>query len=988
MEPIGRRRFGPASALTIVAILLSLCGCHKSSPPYSPKEALKTFQLEPGYHIENFAAEPDVVSPVSMDIDENGDIYVVEDRGYPLNIDGKLGRVKMLHGARVTLFADHLVLPTSVMRWKKGILVADAPDIWYFEDTNGDGVADIQRKVLTGFPFTNPQHTVNGLVYGLDNWIYVAAQNPANAVIFKKEFGDRGSDIRYADRPDFAPLKERGRNIRFRPDSGQLEALSGSSQFGQSFDDWGRHFTVSNSNHVQQEAIAARYLARNPDLPVSNAIEDIPDHEPAAKVFSIVLHPRFEMLSGVGQFTSACGITYYRGSSFTAEPVHGIVHRDALSENGALYLAKRAHDGVEFLASTDAWFRPVNMYVGPDGAMYVLDYYRMMIEHPEWMATREQHSPNLYKGIDRGRIYRVVPDGVGGPAKDIRLGAAPDAELVKELANPVIWWRRTAQRLLVDRKAVQVAPDVARLFAQSQSPQGRVHALWTLEALGKLEPELIRKALKDAEPGVRQNGIVLAELHLAQTPDLEKDLLKLTAEPDSMVRYQLLLTLGFLKSTAAQSARERLLFDNLEDKWFQVAALSAGSDDAPRLFEKAASLGGAETKGKSTLDRNLAAVIGACQRPAEIESLLRKVVSSADPAAWWKAATLEGLNQGIRAKHAAVSARAQGLLLTLFDTAVPEVRRAALHSLEIAHLPPGAASDSSLKKAADLARDPNAAAPLRADSIGLLALSAPDRNADLFRSLIDRRQPEEVQAAAVRAYGRVKGDDVAAFLVKNWRTVPTPVRADAGDAILLQPGRVRLLVAALKSGDVQPWTLSSRLRTRLIMNAEPEIREAVRPILDPTLSDREAVVKKYEAAMDLKPDSARGQQVFRSVCSKCHRLDGYGAEVGPDLKTVRNQPKQWLLTNILIPSQSIAQGYESYVVETVNGGILDGVLGPQGQSPTTVTLRHEDGKQDIIQRQDIRNMYVTNLSAMPADLEKQVGLQQMADLLEYLKVVQ
>src|SRR5262249_19487545 len=159
---------------------------------------------------------------------------------------------------------------------------------------------------------------------------------------YKKEFGDRGSDIRYVDRQGVAPLSERGRNIRFRPDTGQLEALSGPSQFGQSFDDYGRHFLVSNSNHIQEEAIAARYLLRNADLPVGTAIEDIPDHGAAAKVYSIVENPRFELLSGVGEFTSACGITYYRGSSFTAEPVHGIIHRDVLVDNGAIYVAKRA----------------------------------------------------------------------------------------------------------------------------------------------------------------------------------------------------------------------------------------------------------------------------------------------------------------------------------------------------------------------------------------------------------------------------------------------------------------------------------------------------------------------------------------------------------------------------------------------------------------------------------------------------------------------
>src|SRR5580704_4478625 len=298
-----RRTAGPgrhgSRRIALLCALVLLCGCRKSGPPYSPADALKTFQLESGYRIEPFAAEPAVVSPVAMDVDENGDIYVVEDRGYPLNIDGKLGRVKMLRDTngdgipdRVTIFADHLVLPTGVMRWKKGILVTDAPDVWYLEDTDGDGVADVKRKVLTGFPFTNPQHTVNGLVYGLDNWIYLAAQNPATATIFKKEFGDRGSDIRYVDREGVPPLQERGRNVRFRPDTNQLEALSGTSQFGQSFDDWGRHFTVSNSNHIQEETIAARYLKRNPDLPVRSAIEDISDHEPAAKVYSIVEHPR------------------------------------------------------------------------------------------------------------------------------------------------------------------------------------------------------------------------------------------------------------------------------------------------------------------------------------------------------------------------------------------------------------------------------------------------------------------------------------------------------------------------------------------------------------------------------------------------------------------------------------------------------------------------------------------------------------------------
>src|SRR3984957_13611833 len=538
-----------STRFTLLAAIILLGGCGKSGPPYRIDDALKTFKVESGFHVEKFLSEPDVVSPVAMDVDENGRIYVVEDRGYPLSTDTALGRVKMIETngdgtpGRVTIFAENLVMPTGVMRWKKGILVTDAPNVWYFEDTKGNGVADVRKLVLTGFAVTNPQHTVNNPVYGLDNWIYLAHEGPARAIIYKKQFGDVGTDIRFSDRLDLAALKEHNRNVRFRPDSHQLESLSGSSQYGQAFDDWGHHFTTNNSDHARHEVIAARYLERNPDLPVFPPTHNIPDHGAAAKVYPITLHPRFELLTEVGQFTSACGITFYHGSLFVAEPVHNLAHQDLLTDAGATFIAKRAHPDVEFLASTDAWFRPVNFYVGPDGALYVMDFYRLVIEHPEWMSTEAQKSKDLTKGIDRGRIYRIIPDGA--PARrTVKLGSASNTELVHELENPVIWWRRTAQRLLVDRNAVDVAPNLIRLIHESQSPVGRLHALWTLDGLGKLDAPEIEVGLADQAPGVRENAIILAEYRLASDPRLTQKLLGMVRDPDARVRFQLLCTLG------------------------------------------------------------------------------------------------------------------------------------------------------------------------------------------------------------------------------------------------------------------------------------------------------------------------------------------------------------------------------------------------------------------------------------------------------------
>lgn len=400
----------------ILAGTVLLGACSRPGPPYSPKDALKTFQIEPGFRIEPYLTEPDIRSPVAMEFDENGRLYVVEDPGYPLNPEGKLGRIILLEDTnrdgrpdRRTVFADKLTMPTGVLRWKKGVLVTDAPDVLYLEDTDGDGKADVRQVVLTGFAFTNPQHTVNNPIYGLDNWIYLAHEGPATAIIFIDKFGDRGSGIRYAGRADSPVLTPARRMVRFRPDTGQLEYLSTSSQFGHSFDAWGHQFTVSNEDHIREEVIAAPYLARNPDLPVDTAMDRISDHRPAADVYPISRNGRVEMLSGVGSFTSACGITVYLGGAFpslglftlVAEPAQNLAHRDVLMPAGATHMAKRPREGVEFLASTDAWFRPVNFYTGPDGAIYLVDYYRMMIEHPEWMATHTHHSPDLYKGEDR-----------------------------------------------------------------------------------------------------------------------------------------------------------------------------------------------------------------------------------------------------------------------------------------------------------------------------------------------------------------------------------------------------------------------------------------------------------------------------------------------------------------------------------------------------------------------------------------------------------
>jgi putative membrane-bound dehydrogenase-like protein len=958
-------------------------------------EALRSLEVENGFDVQLFAAEPDVVDPVAMDIDEDGRVFVVEMPGYPLDTSPS-GRVKLLEDTngdgrpdRSSVFADGLVMPTGVMRWKKGILVTAAPDLLYFEDRDRDGRAEVREVVVTGFASSNPQHTVNNPIYGLDNWIHLAHEGPATAIVFAKEFGDEGGPLRFPARPDVPPVVVGDSAVRLRPDAHRIEARSGNTQFGHSFDEWGRYFTLDNANHGRHEVIAARYLRRNPDLLLSSAMQHMSDHGDAAKVFPANPNPRVEMLTEHGEMTSACGLTVYLGglfapafhrAVFVAEPVHNLVHRDVLRDAGASFTASRATQGREFLASTDGWFRPVNFHVGPDGALYVVDYYRKSIEHPEWAARDAAHSPDLYFGRGQGRIYRVTPAGRGAFVRFPRLGAASDDELVAQLSHANAWWRRTAQRLLVDRANEAATALLARLAREGPS-LGRLHALWTLDGLGRLETSLIEAALGAPEPGLRENAIRLAEENPERLAALTAALQRLADDPDPKVRYQLSCALGSLRSPEARGLRRKLLLSDLDDPWMHSAALSADSAEALAWFDAAP----ADTAPiPPAFFKRAAAVVGARGRRAEVRRLLQQVAQLGDRTQTERgAATLEGLADGIRARRASGKALAGSALdlLALARSGAASIRGGALALLEVAGLPDGSASNQALAAAARTARDASAEPASRADALRLLGLG-PAPPIDLLDALLDPNEPEEVARAAARTLGRVKGEDVGRRLLARWRTMSPAVRGEAADALQRDPARLPLLMDALEKREVQGWTLNFGQKRRLLMHRDPALRERARLVLAAAPAERARVLAGYEAALRLDGDATRGLQVFQAACARCHRRDGQGADVGPDLGTVRNRPVSVLLVDILDPSRAIAQGYEAWVVQTRSGETHEGVLAAQTQ--TSVTLRREGVPDVVIARAAIERMNAANLSAMPADLENQISVAQMADLLRYL----
>ena len=983
------------SAVIALACALVALGPAPAGPPYAAPETLSHFRIEPGFRIELVAAEPDIQSPIAMDIDERGRWFVVEMPGYPLDTR-PTGRIRLLEDTdgdgkpdRSSVFADNLVLPSGVMRWKRGVIVTSAPDVLYLEDTDGDGKADRREVLVTGFARTNPQHMVNTPVFGLDGWIYLAHEGPAGAVIYTDRFGDMGRPLTMPGFPDRAPVDEGRRSVRFNPDSGALEALAGRSQYGEAFDSWGRYFGSNNSNHIRMEMLGARYLQRNPDAPLSWGMADISDHGEAAKVFPITERPTFELLTEAGEFTSACSVTPYTGdvfdgeylrSTFVAEPVHNVVHRDVIERDGGGFRARRGSEGREFLASTDAWFRPVSFYVGPDGALYVIDYYRKRIEHPEWTATEFQKNPAEFAlGADRGRIYRIVQDGPTVPYAHVDLGGADNPSLVSALSRGTLWWRRTAERLLIERKAVDQTDALVGL-AKSGSPLGKLHALWTLNALGRLPDALVVAALGDAEPGLRENALQLAEPRLTVPAVGSAVLARAGVETDPRVRFQLMATLGSLPASAAAVAQTRLLFEHLDDLWIVRAALSAGSDRAPVYLERAldSSSGAIATDSPSrrSFFHDLGVLVGARGQDQEIARAVGRA------SAWWGTALLGGIEQGLKGHSSAALAGSGGALLALAQGGDTALRRASLSLLARRGLPGGPDSAAALDVASQTAVDPAADADRRGDAIRLLAIDGAALRRPMLERLVRPREPEAVQIAALNALERLRGDTVGRELLPSWPALTPGARSALVDLLLADPARQRLLVDAMSRGAVQPWALSFGQKRDLLMNDDAAIRRDARALLEESPTARGEVANRYAAAVEGGGDPARGQQVFARVCAACHHLGGgTDADVGPDLATVRHRPPLSLLVDILSPSQSIAQGYETYLVELANGRSEAGLLA--SQSATTITLR-QAAKTIPIQRRDIQRLTVVPQSMMPATLDTAITPEQMADLLAYL----
>lgn len=964
----------------------------RTTAALTPNEEKSTFRLPPGFRIELAACEPNIVDPVAIAFDEVGRMYVAEMPGYPNGGVGTgdihSGKVKLLEDRdgdgyyeHCTAFAEGLRFPTSVMPWHGGLLVSVAPDILFLKDIDGDGKADRKQILYTGFGLDNIQQLINSLQWGLDNWVYGCA-------------GSNGGTIRSHEKAEMSPVTLRNRGARFHPEiPGSLEPTSGGGQFGLAADSWQNWFTTTNSQHLRHIVLPDHYLHRNPMLAVPSVTIDIPDHGAACKVFRISpfeswrvertrrrkegpeaqRFPSTELVPG-GFITSACSPVVYTAdlfpesfheNVFVCDPANNLVHRDILIPKGATFVAKRAEADREFLASTDAWFRPVNLTIGPDGALYVVDFYREVIETPLSLPDDIKKGLNL-ESRGRGRIWRIVPDKAKpGPKPALR--KAPSEELVQHLGHPNSWWRLTAQRLLVERQNRSVVPALEKMARESKSELGRTHALWTLDGLGALKDQLVIQALRDPSAGVREQALRLADKRLTRSDEMIKAVALLSEDPSPRVRFQAALTAGETDTPLTTQALAQIALRDFADHWTRIAVLSSAKDRAHGLLHvltnrsEFTSNGGPNHWQFLTQLGSLAGAQSENKKLASALGLLRVKPGGPEP---WQIAVLAGLAQGLQRRDESLS--------RLLNHPPPDLKGVVDQIKPIFAL------------SAAMAQDEKRSISDRLDAGRLLGFGPWADVAGPLQSLLKPQNPSELQLATVQALANQDDPKVAEILLSSWEGYSPQVRREVLEALLARSDRVSALLNAIEGNTVQAGQLEPSRLNQLRNHANAKIRQRAKKLLAGQGSpDRQKVLNDFRPALHLKADAGRGKTVFKKVCSTCHRLENEGVEVGPDLlSALRNKTPETLLIDILDPSREVDPRYLNYQIVTKAGRVFTGMIA--AETASSLTLRRAEKAEDSILRIQIEEIRATGKSLMPEGLEMQLGKQDLADLIAYL----
>lgn len=969
--------------------------------PFTADVAAQKFVLHPDLKIELVACEPDVIDPVHIAFDPQGKLWVVEMTDYPNGPEeGQpgLSRIRVLSDddgdGRFTnpvTFAEKLLFANGLMFWKDGVIVTTDGKIEFMRDTDRDGKVDERQIWFQGFATENPQLRHNHPQFGLDCRIYIANGLRGGEVV-------PGPDNPWGLNPNSKPLSISGRDFRFDPLTGAYEAIAGMGQFGLTFDRFGNRFVCTNRNPCRQIVLEDEQMTLTPGLRIPRHYEDVAAAGEDSRLFPLSRTWTTSNLHA-NQFTAACGVLIYNdaalgeqfaGNIFTCDPTANLVHREVPHSIGPTWKSKPGREGVEFLATKDEWFRPVNLSHGPDQSLYVVDMYRAVIEHPQFMPAELKDRPDLTLGTDRGRIWKIVPKDPTRrtPGQLATFDTPTSAQLVNSLAGSSTWEKQHAQRILLEQEPTDVVA-AAKAQLKAEKLRGAEYLLPLLATLNSLTVADLQNALANTQtPYLTSQFYELGEQLFSDQPEwkqLVNASLQQAAE-QSPTHAQVFAILGRMPWTALTTANQQTVLQHILIKalnddsavsaqydpfwtstYLRLAARTDSLTVCTQLIAAINRQSASQKEDGEALDavsltaiHDLAELVARQNQAGQIQTLLTNVLDPAGASPLTRMSVLAGVSRGIPGGHAALHA--------LVQTLPPAAQSSFAASLtaagrQLANSQTAASHWEVLFTLVSLADD--------SESLQQLLEATGSGNATYASLALDallKRPSAQVDPALVELLGQRRGS----------------VRRGILQAMASRASRVPDLLNEIESGRVPVLEIDATVERLLLRHQDKELLARVKEAIkrEPP-ADRVQVLADYQECLTMKADPVRGRAIFEKNCATCHKVGDVGVNVAPDISDSRTKTPDFYLMNILDPNRAIDANYFSFTALDKEGRVHTGIVA--AETSAAVTLKQPEGKTITIARDDIEELKNNGVSLMPVGLERTINKQQMADVISFIK---
>ena len=943
----------------IVSRVLKLANSQRLlDQPLAPAASMQTIRTPKGWTVELIASEPLVEDPVNFAFGADGTVWVVEMGDYPSG-GSRSGRIKKLTDSNEdgildssSIFLDNLAYPAGVYAWRDGIVVACAPDVFFARDTNGDGVADQRRVLLSGFPLANPQHRVNGFTYGLDHRLHMGT----------------GSEVReILEVTTGRKIQVSGCDLSLDVDSGIATLETGTTQYIRGCDDWGNWFGNDNSHPLfhyvydREWLNASRSAIRSP----SQHLMQPPSAPPVYPISRDA--DRFNDLFAANRFTSACSSIFCRspgataemqGSALVCESVHNLVSRIQVQTNGASFTGSRLEEDKQsdWLRSDDPWFRPVRIENGLDGTLWIADMYRRVIEHPEWIPNDWQRRIDVRAGENLGRIYRAFRSDFT-PYSKLDWSKADEEQLLAALGSPSSAIADLARQQLIWRhsKGTKAIPDKLRsLQLHSDTAVVRLRALATLNAMGECTPSDWIAACKDSDSRVVRWAIQCMSNQKLLHGEMREAVIAVSrselARQSSALGLQLIAVLSLCDEPGFAEVG-MLLSQHAGDLWINQSIAFVPPKGIDPIVEVL--LSNASIRSQPMLDALIPKATIALKQKLREQIV---VPVSVRPGWHYSLARQFALeeDESLRLDDAAFDRLKSDSQASIRDNKTElNTRRSALDFF----LSRTSASDSTV--------------------------------IDFLVETLVGCQDNGFSSALTKGLASL-GKQAIASVLEKWNSLAPETRVRVVSESIAREESALILLEKLAAGSIHVDAFQPAQIEQLRSSKSVEVGAYTQKIFGPAPgTDRLAIVSDYSSKWpaSLANDLDKGESLYKKHCAQCHqdRSDENGPvpSVGPNLQALSVWQNEAWISAILDPNRALEAKYRRLMILTQDGSTIVGLKARENED--SIEIVNDQGALIRLARDSIAEMRESEKSLMPEGFEKVLTPNDLASVVTFVR---